>query len=132
MSSVTEVKPPRHLVGLSDPGIVPEHWLSAASNNATLVKGSPSQLYEIMLVNTTSTIYYFKLYDKATAPAPATDVPVLTLPVPHATGAGASLVVPIPNGLAFSLGLGFSLVGAIADDDNTAAATGVAINLLYK
>lgn len=130
MSSVTEVKPPRHLVGLTDPGIVAGHWLSAADNNATLVKAAPAQLFGIIVVNTTATDYFLKVYDKVSAPAPASDTGRIILSIPVRGDDKAEVI--IPQGVATSAGLGFALVGGIADNDNTAAATGVAINLLYK
>jgi hypothetical protein len=107
----------------------PKHYLSAASTNSTLVLNRPSLVKMINAVNTTATLYYLKLYNKATAPTCNTDVPVLTVPVPASATGGAPVQIPIPDGLLFPLGVGFCLTGGIADNDNTSAATGVAINL---
>ncbi len=105
----------------------PYSYLSQASNNATLVYAGPALLKFLLPVNTTTTIYYLKLYDKATAPSCGTDIPVLRIPVPVHTDGGA---VPIEvGGIQFTNGVGFCLVAGIADSDNTNAATGVAINL---
>jgi hypothetical protein len=107
----------------------PKHYLSAASTNSTLVLGRPSVLKMITAVNTTATLYYLKFYDKATAPTCNTDVPKLTLPLPASATGGTPMVPDIGDGLIFTLGVGFCLTGGIADADNTAAATGVAINV---
>jgi hypothetical protein len=107
----------------------PKHYLSAATNNSTLVLAGSSTVKMINVVNTTATIYYFKLYSKATAPTCGTDVPQLTFAVPALATGGPPIQVPIPDGLMFPLGIGFCLTAGIADNDNTAAATGVTINL---
>lgn len=105
----------------------PRHYLSAATNNATLVYGRPGVVNLIHAVNTTATIYYLKLYNKATAPVCGTDVPVLTVPLPPVT-APPPPVQP-SGGLRFPLGVGFCIVAGIADNDNASAATGIALNL---
>lgn len=113
-------------------GCTPVHYLSAATNNSTNVKASAGQLYNnVTVINTTATLYYLKLYDKATAPTCGTDTPVQTYPVPASTS-GAGVVTPINVGMAFTTGIGFCLVAGLADNDNTSAATGVAINTCYK
>ena len=106
----------------------PVKFLSAASNNATLVKTGRTLLKVLLPINTTSTTYYLHLYSKATVPVCGTDVPLWTVPVPNAAGAGAGVALP-SEGLMFPLGLGFCLTAGIADTDNVNAATGVAINL---
>lgn len=108
---------------------VPRHYLSAATTNATLVRAGKGLLKVLLPVNTTSTIYYLKFYDKATLPVCGTDTPVLTIPVPNAAGAGGGVSLPSSDGLQFFNGLGFCLTGGIADNDATVAATGVVINL---
>jgi hypothetical protein len=112
-------------------GATPVHYLSAATTNATNVKASAGTVSSITAVNTTAVLYYLKLYDKATAPTCGTDTPVQTYPVP-ASATGAGLTVNPPTGLAFTLGIGFCLTGALTDADATSAATGVAINFGYK
>lgn len=112
---------------------VPKHYLSAATNNSTLVLGRASVVKMIHAHNTTIVTYYLKLYNKATAPVCGTDVPVMTIPVPPSAASPATgappVALPIADGLKFSLGVGFCLVLNLADNDNTAAATGVAINI---
>lgn len=111
-------------------GATPFHLLSAASTNATNIKASAATLYYAKAVNTTATTYYLKFYDKATTPAPASDASLvkLTLPVP----ANGQVDLNAAVGAAFANGLGIALTAGQADNDNTNAATGVTINLLYK
>ena len=108
-------------------------YLSAASNNATSVKATQTALYGLVLANTTTTTYFFKAYDKASAPTCGTDTPVMTIPVPATPAAGpADTIVLSGAPIGFNLGLGFCLVAALADNDNTNAATGVVMNLIYR
>ena len=108
----------------------PRKWLSAANTNSTLALGRPTILNDILTVNTTTTIYYLKFYNKVTAPTCGTDTPVWTVPVPYgASNSGGGVSHSSPAGLLFPLGLGFCLTSGIADNDTGAAATGVTINL---
>jgi hypothetical protein len=108
---------------------------SAASTNSTSVKGSAGNVYSISAINTATTIYYLRLYNASSAPtcSSATGF-VETLPVPPgaATGQAAGLVRSVTNGQAFSTGIGFCLTGGGSSTDNTSAATGVYVSLLYK
>jgi hypothetical protein len=105
----------------------PLHFLSAATTNCTLVQTGKVVMHDLIPVNTTATIYYLKLFNKATPPVAGTDVPSWTIPIPE-NAAGAGLPIPSTLGLTFDAGLGFCLTGAIADNDTTVAAPGVAIN----
>ena len=116
---------------LATGGATPVKYLSAASTNSTNVKASAGTVYSIVAINTTATMYYLKLYDKATAPTCNSDTVLGSYPVP-ASASGSGFAMSVPVGMAFSNGIGFCLTGAIADNDNTNAATGVAINFTYK
>lgn len=107
------------------------HYLSAATTNATNVKASAGTLYSITAVNTTATLYYLKFYDTSSAPTCNTSTVVATFPVP-ASATGNGLTINPSVGFNFGTGISFCITGAIADNDNTAAATGVAISLGYK
>lgn len=124
--------PPTQSVVGPDGGATPTHYLSAANNNSTNVKAKNGTVYHVVAINTTSTIYYLKLYDKATAPTCGTDTPVQTYPIPHNTGAGGGLILNYTPGLGFLNGIGFCIVSGIADNSNGNAATGVAIDLGYN
>jgi hypothetical protein len=107
----------------------PVKYLSAATTNSTLVQAGRLVLNVVLPINTTTTVYYLKLYDKATAPTCGTDVPKWTIPVPFgASNSGGGVALPTANGAQFNLGLGFCLTGGIADNDTSSAATGVALN----
>lgn len=111
-------------------GWTPYHYFSTASTNATNIKNAPGTIGYVTVVNTTATVYYFKLFDKASAPTLGTDTPVHSWPVPASTtGAGFSL--PVPAGINFNSGISFAITANQADSDNTIAATGVTVNLGY-
>jgi hypothetical protein len=93
---------------------------SAASTNATVIKGSPGSLHSLVLSNNGGAAAFAKLYNKATAPTVGTDVPVLVIPIPAAGIASLDLT----QGVAFSLGIGLAITNLIADADATAVAAG--------
>ena len=109
---------------------VPVKFLSAASTNSNLVHTGRTILRALAPVNTTTTIYYLKLYDKATAPVCGTDIPKWTVPIPFGpSNAGGGIAVPLD--LSFPDGLGICLTGGVGDNDTSPAATGLVINLGY-
>lgn len=113
-------------------GAQPVHYLSAASTNSTLVAAGWHTIFSLSAYNTTTTIYYLKLYNKATAPTCNTDVPVQTIPIPSSVTVG-SISLDLGNvGLGFPAGIGFCITAGSADNDNTNAATGVTIDMGYK
>lgn len=110
------------------------HYFSAASTNSTLVQAGPRILAGFVATNTTTTAYYLKFYDKATAPTCNADVPVFTIAVPsQPAGTTVGQISAWPYaGLAFLNGIGFCITGAAADNDNTNAATGITLSLAVK
>lgn len=109
------------------------HYLtSAASTNSTNVKASAGNLYSIIAVNTTATLYYLRLYNASSAPtcSSATNF-VNTIPIPAAT-TGAGIVAPMHVGQAFATGISYCLTGGGSSTDNTNAATGVYVTMIYK
>ena len=100
--------------------------ISAASNNATVVKATPGRLLRVQAFNNNAAIRYLKLYDKATAPA-ATDTPILRYMIP------ASGVLPItPCDYYFAAGLGILIVTGAADNNNgSTGAAEVIVNIDY-
>ncbi len=107
------------------------HHQSAASTNATSVFTRAAKLELVIAINTTDTIYYLKFYDKASLPVPGTDSVAFVVPIPGATG-GAGAVIPFPNGVQFTNGIGFALTGGIDDNDTTNAAPGVLVELFAR
>ncbi len=111
----------------------PYHLISAATDNATSVKGTSGQLVTVVAINTTATLYYLKFYDTAAVPACDTTAVALTIPVPFGTSSSGGGVVISPQEAArFLSGIGICLVAGIADNDDTSAATGVAIDIFFK
>ncbi len=104
---------------------------SAASTNATSVKGSNGVLVGGSVVNTVASTRYLKFYNKASAPTVGTDTPVLTYAIP-----GNSIVAVhqllSTFGHKFSTGIAYAITGAYADADTTAIGAGdIVLNLLY-
>lgn len=111
---------------------LPFTLVSAASNNATVVKDYMGTIGNITAINVTTTVHFIKFYNQGTTPNPATDVPVAVFPIPADTS-GAGLTLSITPGLRFSKGISFVIVKGIASNDNTAAdANAVVLTLAYK
>lgn len=109
------------------------YFTSAASNNAQFCKASAGNLYEIHVTNTTTTNYFLRLYNATSAPtcSSATGF-VETVPaLGAAANGGVNGRINTPP-QAFSTGIAFCLTGGGSSTDNTNAATGVYITLLYK
>lgn len=119
-------------------GTTPYHLAggTAATNNSTSIKGSAGNLMTAVAINTTTTLYYLRFYDSASAPtcSSATNLKH-TYPVPPAPASGQAggFVVPLPvSGESYTSGIGFCVTGAAGDADNTNAATGIYIEASYK
>lgn len=101
---------------------------SAASNNATNCKAVAGNVYGIYVTNTTSTIYYLRMYNLAATPtcSSATGF-VESIP-------GQALGVTARNQTlqTYSNGIGFCITAAGTSTDNTNAATGVYVTILYN
>lgn len=110
----------------------PKYYDSAASTNATSVSTTACVLTNIVVVNTTATAYYLKIYNKASAPTVGTDVPVQTFVVRANTTDGGLTQILLPQPITLSLGLGFGLTAGVAGTDTAAAVTGIGINLGYR
>jgi hypothetical protein len=121
-----------------DAGCTPYHLSggSAASTNSTEIKGVPARLCDLTLINTTTTLYYLRLYDTATAPTCSSATGVKHVyPIPFgATNAGGGIqrTLGTSGGEAYANGIGFCLTGAGTDTDTTNAATGVYIEGSYR
>lgn len=105
---------------------------SAATTNATNCKASAGNLYEIHVTNTTTTNYFLRLYNLAAAPTCSSATGFIeTVPALGASAnGGINGRMSYPQ--AFSTGIGFCLTGGGSSTDNTNAATGVYITILYK
>jgi hypothetical protein len=114
-------------------GCTPGGFASAASANATSIKTSAGTLCGGMVINTTATVYYLRLYNLATTPncASATGF-VTSVPVPASTTGAGTLLNFGPFGAAFTAGIGACLTGGGSGADNSNAAAGVFVTYAYK
>ena len=105
---------------------------SAVSTNATSIKTSAGNVYTISGINTTSTLYYLRLYNLSAAPTCSSSSGfVESIPVPHNAGNGSGFVRVSPVGKSFTTGIAFCLTGGAGSTDNTNAATGVYVTIEY-
>ncbi len=108
---------------------------AGATTNATNVKNAAGTIYGLSLSNTTTTVYYLRMYNLATTPSCASATGyVSTIPIPPASAAGGVGGREITKniGQAFTTGIGFCVTGGPSSTDNTNAATGVFVEILYK
>jgi hypothetical protein len=110
-------------------GFTPGKLISAATTNATSVKGSAGTLGFLAASNINASPRYLKLYDKATSPTVGSDTPVAVFVIPGATtGTGTNLALPT-YGLQFTLGIALAITTGVADADTGAvAASEIVVN----
>ena len=102
---------------------------AAGSTNATSIKGSAGQVYQIIACNTSAAIKYVKFYNKATAPTVGTDTPTLVLGIPP-TSTQSFLQNDYP--LSFTTGIAMATTGLGTDADATAVtANDLMITVMY-
>jgi len=113
------------------------HFLTAATNNATLIKASAGELLSWRIENTQGTgLVSVRFYNTATTPSAG--VPcnsatnLLSNDVVQNNTVSPGLAVTLPSGMRFSTGLVICVTGANADNDNTNATTGLNVNGLYN
>ena len=112
-------------------GLSKFHLVGAATDNATNVKASAGQLYSITAFNLNASPRYIKFHNTAGVPTAGAGVTDSFL-IPGNTS-GAGLVLNIDKGIAFSTGIGITLVTGIADANTTAiSASEVLINVYFK
>jgi len=104
---------------------------SAATTNATSAKASAGNVHLITGRNTSASVLYLKLYNKASAPTVGTDTPVMTIPLPATS---AFPTIEWPNGYYFSTGIAYAITTGSADADTGAVAAGdvIGLNLNYS
>lgn len=92
---------------------------SAASTNATSVKGAIGQAYWAIVANSNAAARFLKFYNKATAPTVGTDTPIATILLPP-----TSMTIIEFNGqtIPFALGIGYATTVGVADTDVAAVA----------
>lgn len=104
------------------------HKVAAASANAANIKSSAGQVFGIDVFNNTTYPVYVKLHNTSGTPTAGSGV-VRTFGVQ----AGVRGTAVFPLGLAFSAGIGISIVKDIADAGTTAvAASDCVVDIDYK
>lgn len=109
--------------------------LSAASTNSTSCKGSAGNLYGFEVYNTSTTVYYLRLYNASSAPTCSSGTGFIrTIPIPPASAAGqvGGIVSNQSIPVNFATGIGYCITGGSSSTDNTNAATGVFGEIRYK
>jgi hypothetical protein len=105
---------------------------SSASTNATNCKGSAGNIYGVYLINTTTTNYFLRLYNTSSSPTCSSSTGFIeTIPALGAAANGGG-ISRMQVAQAFSTGISFCLTGGGSSTDNTNAATGVYVTILYK
>jgi len=106
-----------------------------ASTNSTAVLAAAGTVYHYSLSNTTTTVYYLRMYNSASAPtcSSATGF-VESIPIPPASAAGQvggrERIMNI--GQAFTTGISYCITASSGSTANDAAAAGVFVTILYK
>lgn len=109
-------------------GLTTYHLVSAASTNATVVKGSAGQLYGYYIYNANASARKVAFHNTASTPTAGASI-FFSIMIPAGSGAN----VAFPSGISFSSGIAITTVTGIADSNNTAvAASDLLINLFYK
>jgi hypothetical protein len=105
---------------------------AAASTNATAVKASPGTVYHYSLSNSTATVYYLRMYNLAAAPTCSSSTGFIeSIPIPASTTVGGREREQV-IGQAFTTGVAYCITGGAANNDNTNAAVGVLVTIIYK
>lgn len=109
--------------------------ISAATTNQTICKNSAGNIYGYEVFNTTTTIYYLRLYNLSAAPTCSSAVGFIrSIPIPAAAASGQVGGIEANYGLpiGYSAGIAFCITGGSGSTDNTNAATGIFGEIRYK
>ena len=102
---------------------------STATTNATAVKTTAGNLFEVFINNRGASAIAVPFYNRTTAPAPGTDTPIFTIIVPANDDKQIQFG---PYGKRFSTGIALAITGGTGLLDNTAVAAGqVQVSLSY-
>lgn len=101
-------------------GTTASRVVSAASTNATSLKASAGNIFEIDVFNTAAYSVFLKFYNKASAPTVGTDTPVWTIPIAAGTGYSKAF----HYGHQLSTGIAYAITKLQADSDTTVVAAG--------
>jgi hypothetical protein len=93
---------------------------SLNTTNATNLKASAGNFYEIDVFNNAAYPVYLKIYNKASSPTVGTDTPIWTIPIAAGTGYSKSFAY----GFSMATGLSYAITKGQADSDTTAVLAG--------
>jgi hypothetical protein len=91
------------------------------------LKGSAGQLGYIYANNTGAGFAYIKLYNTSGTPTPGSGTPVQVYGLPPGGGG----VLPVPTGMAFGAGIGYTIVGGTGADADAVAVSASQVNFSY-
>jgi hypothetical protein len=118
------------LVPQASGGLSVAHFVAAASNNATNVKASAGQVYQIDAYNNAAYPVYLKLYNSATSPTSCGATGLFKV---VGIQSGTQHTLQTEEGWALGTGIGYCLTKGIADADNTAVlASDAVVDLAWK
>lgn len=106
---------------------------SAASDNSTNLKSAAGRIMGIYLTNTTTTTYYLKIYNTASAPT-CTNAPTFQFAIPPGAASGQTGGFALsfgPTGLDLGTGISYCITAG-AGTTGTSAATGIYGVVAYK
>lgn len=110
-------------------GLTQFRLVSAATTNATTVKASQGNVYNIEVFNNGAAACYIKFYNLAGSITVGTSTTTKVMMIP----AGGGLVLNSAIGIQFSTGISFALTTNLVDTDTTAIAINqVAVSIDYK
>lgn len=95
---------------------------ATAGTNATLIKPFSGNIHGVVLNATAAAAssIFVKFYDSSTIPTAGAGTPLFTVPVISTTTLAGNSQVNFEEGIPFKNGIGFTITGAIADNDTTA------------
>jgi len=102
------------------------HIVSAATTNATIVKASAGRLLGWNLANTSAAWKYVKFHNQTTTPTAGSGV-VRTIGIPP----GGRAELSMPGGIAFTTGIGMTIVNDSADAGTTAVSLGDVVGDIF-
>lgn len=102
----------------TDAGLSKAEISSTASYNATVLKASAGNLYELDVINTAAYDIFLKFYNKATTPDPSADSATRVWTIPLKAN-GGSFSKSWPNGRYFDTGIGYVITKLVAATDET-------------
>lgn len=131
-SYATEPIPAMQTHGVTLPTGTPFKALGLAAVTGAIIKASGGNLMELSLFNPTAATIFFKLYDKASAPAVASDSALLLHVIEVPASASRSIEFGV-LGKRANTGLGYALTAGAGNTDATApAAAGLVISGTYQ